>query len=133
MILAIDPGTAKIGWATVDNLGKKVDQGILEAEGWDRRLNELVPLTEIRVVVLGDGTNRVNIEQAAARLLPRAEIAVVDEKGSTVDAWHLKRREEAGDNPFRLLGFTIRQLFTPVPVDDYAARILAMRYLRRVV
>ena len=56
---------------------------------------------------------------------------VIDEKGSTVDAWKLKRIEEVGRDPFRGLWFTLVQLFTPMPVDDYAARVLAQRYFER--
>ena len=91
-------------------------------------MGQLADLGAIRIVVLGNGTNRMNIEAECRRLLPQARIVVIDEKGSTVDAWKLKRSEEAGRDPFRGLWFTMVQLFTPSPVDDYAARILAERY-----
>jgi RNase H-fold protein (predicted Holliday junction resolvase) len=129
LILAIDPGTSKIGWAAVNAAGKVAGQGILRGSDWDRQLAELFDLGQIRVIVIGDGTNRVNIEQGLCRLLPQVAVVPVDEKGSTVDAWRLKREESAGRNPFKLLWFTLVQLFNTRPVDDYAARILAMRYL----
>jgi len=129
LILAIDPGTSKLGWAYVDSLGKTVDQGILLIDNWDGRIQELVATDQIRIVVLGDGTNRVNIEGTLARLLPQAKIVVVDETDSTVDAWKLKRNEEAGTNVLKRLVFLLKQLFVPKPVDDYAARVLAQRYL----
>lgn len=129
MILAIDPGTSKVGWAIVDDRGLPVDQGILIIDRGASRLGQLAGLQAVRTVVLGDGTNRMNIEAECARLLPQAQIVVIDEKGSTVDAWKLKRSEEAGRDPFRGFWFTLVQLFAPVPVDDYAARILAQRYL----
>lgn len=81
--------------------------------------------------MIGDGTNRVNIEAQAKRLFPSAEIVVVDETASTVAAWQLKRDEEAGSSLFRRFTFTLVQLFNPPPVDDYAARVLAQRYLSR--
>ena len=65
------------------------------------------------------------------RLLPQVKIVLVDETASTVDAWQLKREEEAGANPFRQLVFILRQLFTQMQVDDYAARVLAQRYLKQ--
>jgi RNase H-fold protein (predicted Holliday junction resolvase) len=131
VILAIDPGTSKIGWALVDNLGKVEHQGIAHIGQWDGQLQSLAARYRIETVVVGDGTNRVNMATGATRLLPQAEIVVIDETGSTVEAWKLKRTQEAGRNPFKILQFTLRQLFSPQPVDDYAARVLALRHLKR--
>jgi len=131
VILAIDPGTSKIGWALVDHMGKAEHQGIAHIGQWDGQLQSMAARYRIETVVVGDGTNRVNMAEGAARLLPQVEIVVIDETGSTVDAWKLKRREEAGCNPFRHLMFTLMQLFSRVAVDDYAARVLALRYLGR--
>lgn len=131
MILAVDPGTSKIGWALVDNLGKTVDQGIAHIEEWDGRVEAWAAHGRIDTVVMGNGTNRVNIAAGTARLLPQVEMVTVDETGSTVEAWKLKRTEEAGRNPLRILWFTLRQLFSQQPVDDYAARVLALRHLAR--
>ncbi len=132
LILAIDPGTSKIGWAAVDRNGKVAGQGILRGSEWADQLAELVDVGLIRVVVIGDGTNRVNIEQGLSRLVPQAPIVPVNETGSTVDAWRLKREELTGRNPFKQLWFTLVQLFNTGPVDDYAARVLALRYLSSV-
>ena len=128
MILAIDPGTTKVGWAVMDVSGGIVDQGIVILDSGDGRLNLAIP-EEVRTIVLGNGTNRVNIEAELLRLCPQATIVVVDETASTVEAWELKREEEAGRNAFRQIWFTLVQLFNPVAVDDYAARVLALRYL----
>lgn len=131
MILAIDPGMSKIGWALTDDSGQARGQGIIPQSDWDNRLTGLVDLGAVGIVVIGDGTNRLNIEQGLRRLIPQAEFVVVDEKSSTVEAWTLKRREEAGSNPFRQVRFFLGQLFNPAPVDDYAARVLAARYLSK--
>lgn len=131
MILAIDPGTSKVGWAVVDNSGGAVKQGIVILDSGSSWFEELAVPREIQTIVLGDGTNRVNIGAELSRLYPQVEIVVVDETASTVEAWKLKREEEAGRNPFRQLWFTVMQLFNPVAVDDYAARVLALRYLQR--
>jgi RNase H-fold protein (predicted Holliday junction resolvase) len=129
LILAIDPGTEKIGWAAVDRAGAVFGQGILRGSDWAEQLGRLIDIGQVRVAVIGDGTNRVNIEQGLARLVPWAPVALVDETGSTVDAWILKREELSGRNPFKHLWFTLVQLFNTGPVDDYAARVLAQRYL----
>ena len=129
LILAIDPGMSKIGWSVVDETGSARGQGVIPFEGWDVQLRRLDCLDRISVAVIGDGTNRVNIEQGLKRLVPEARIVLVDETASTVDAWQLKRREETGNNPFLVFVFTLRQLFAHQPVDDYAARVIARRYL----
>jgi RNase H-fold protein (predicted Holliday junction resolvase) len=129
VILAIDPGTSKVGWAIVDNSGRAVDQGIMFLDRGAGQLAELIDPPAVRTVVIGDGTNRMNIEAEARRLYPQADIAVISEIDSTVAAWQLKLKEEVGRNPFRRLMFILRQLFSPPPVDDYAARVLAERHL----
>ncbi len=131
LILAIDPGTTKLGWALVELQGAVRGQGVIPFLDWEPRLIELVAVDRVAVAVIGDGTNRVNIERGLERLYPQAKLVKVDETASTVDAWRLKRSEKAGSNPFRLFWFTLGQLFRPVPVDDYAARVLAERYLKR--
>jgi RNase H-fold protein (predicted Holliday junction resolvase) len=130
-VLAVDPGTSKMGWALVDGMGKNHAQGIIRMEGWIGELGRILEDRDVSVVVLGNGTNRSNMEEELSRLLPGTRFAVVDEKESTVEAWQLKRKEEAGGNPIRQVLFLARQLFSPVPVDDYAARILAERFLRK--
>lgn len=129
MILAIDPGMRKIGWALVEDNGKPVGQGILPLGQWAEELGRQLPLKDIRAVVLGDGTNRMNIEQAIARLLPQTPVATVNEAESTVEAWRLKKREVAGGNLLKQLWFSLDQLLNSGNVDDYAARVLAQRYL----
>jgi RNase H-fold protein (predicted Holliday junction resolvase) len=129
LILAIDPGTEKIGWAAVDQAGAVAGQGIVRGSDWDKQLGRLIDIGHVRVVVIGNGTNRVNIEQGLTRLLPQVPIVPVDETGSTVDAWILKREELSGRNPLKHLWFTLVQLFGAGAVDDYAARVLARRYL----
>jgi RNase H-fold protein (predicted Holliday junction resolvase) len=129
VILAVDPGMRKIGWALVEEGGRATGQGILALGGWEEELAGRIDLSGVKVVVVGNGTNTLNIEQALTRLCPQARLCVVDEAGSTVDAWQLKRGEQAGSNPFRQLWLWIDQLVNAANVDDYAARVLAKRWL----
>ena len=129
MILALDPGERKIGWALVEPDGTPVAQGIWPVDSWTRLLQQLAHIGEVDTLVIGDGTARMNIEAELARLLPQCAIAVVGEKESTVEGWQLKRVETCGSNPLKSLLFTAAQLFHAPPVDDYAARVLARRYL----
>jgi RNase H-fold protein (predicted Holliday junction resolvase) len=133
LMLALDPGQRKLGWALVDLQGHAVGLGIWPESSWEAELQRRIDsgaLAGLATIVLGDGTHRVNIEAGLRRLLPEAAIAVVDERGSTVEAWQLKRQEVAGDSWLRQLQFTIGQLFNSGPVDDFAAWVLALRYLK---
>ncbi|MDQ3024152.1 MAG: hypothetical protein M3R04_07205 [bacterium] len=130
MILALDPGERKIGWALVEADGTPVSQGVFKVEGWGEALLQLPRIGDVDILVVGDGTATMNIEAELRRLLPKCEIAVVGEKESTVEGWQLKRAEVCRGNPLRLLLFTLRQLWDNTPVDDYAARVLAIRYLQ---
>lgn len=115
-------------------MGKAEHQGIAHIGQWDGQLESLAARYRIETVVVGDGTNRVNIAAGIARLLPQAEMVVIDETGSTVDAWKLKRDEEVGHNPLRVVWFVLtKQLLYShrIAVDDYAARVLALRHLAR--
>jgi len=119
----------KIGWALVEEDGRPAGQGILPQGQWAEELAKLAPLDQVRAVVLGNGTNRMNIEKAIARLLPQTPVATVNESESTVEAWRLKKREVAGGNVLKQLWFFLDQLLNSGNVDDYAARVLALRYL----
>jgi hypothetical protein len=129
MILAFDPGERKIGWALVYDNGAPVAQGIWPYTEWKQQLEALPQLDEVDTLVIGDGTARMNIEAELKRLLPSCALAVVGEKESTVEGWQLKRAELSRGNPLKGLMLTLGQLFSAPPVDDYAARVLALRYL----
>jgi len=129
VILALDPGERKIGWALVEADGTPVAQGIWPVADWGAAMLQLPRIGEVATLVIGDGTARMNIEAELRRLLPQCAIAVVGEKESTVEGWQLKRAELSRGNPLTALVLTISQLFSAPPVDDYAARVLARRYL----
>jgi hypothetical protein len=130
VILAIDPGVIKVGWARVHLDGTPERQGILPTEKWEDLLPAAAGLADVTQLVVGDGTNLVNIEPALRRLLPQVEIAVVDERGSSVEGGQLKASDFARGNPLRRLWFMLSQLVGAGVIDDYAARVLALRYIR---
>jgi RNase H-fold protein (predicted Holliday junction resolvase) len=129
LILALDPGERKIGWALVEADGTPVAQGIWPVGEWSQRMLQLPRVDAVTTLVIGDGTARMNIQAELKRLLPQCAIAVVGEKESTVEGWQLKRAELSRGNPLKSLVLTVAQLFHAPPVDDYAARVLARRYL----
>ena len=125
MILGIDPGTRKAGYALVDSDGTVIDKGIEAIDGLTGRVGVLRGTHEIAAIALGTGTNSMVILQALAPFEIR--IALVDEHETTLRA----RKLYFADNPprgWRRL-IPIGMQLPPRPIDDYAAVLIARRYL----
>jgi RNase H-fold protein (predicted Holliday junction resolvase) len=123
-LLAIDPGRDKCGLAVLDERGV-VARGVVPtatigqvAYRWSRE-------HDVSEVVLGDGTGYRRVRRDLHGIdLP---IAVVPERGTT---WRARRRYFAEHRPRgwrRLLPLGLQA--PPVPIDDYAAVLIAEDYL----
>lgn len=128
-IVGLDPGTRKVGFAvTAEGGGPPISLGIVPVEGLEARLRELVPLHGITLAAVGQGTNASAVTAIVrAVALP---MALVDERETTL----LARARFFADHPprgwRRLLP---RGMMIPDrPIDDYAALLIAERYLARV-
>ena len=137
IILAIDPGRDKCGYAVLNKLksGSSFDneennwvceKGITVTPNLRSYLEELLNKYNIGVFVLGDGTNSEKIKDL---LLDNFELPViiVNEAYTTYEAEKLYRRE-------KLKGW--KRIFSFIkwkpskPIDDYAAVILGQRFLK---
>jgi RNase H-fold protein (predicted Holliday junction resolvase) len=148
MILGIDPGRDKTGWALVSEEGELVLSGIVPApdaelffEAWscpaDKWQEALAAWTyerrffascfdnapELEYVALGDGTGSHEMACKLCRL--NVELLLVDEKRTTLEAreryWVLHR-------PALWQRFLPRRLrIPPRAVDDLAAWVIALR------
>lgn len=119
MIVAFDPGR-NVGVAYVDEHGTLRSRAIVTLESVDR-----LELPEGAVVVVGDGTGS---RALCARL---KELGIhpetVAEQGTSLDARALFYRDHPVRGLARLLPMGMRS--PPVPIDDYAAYAIALRYL----
>lgn len=125
MILGIDPGTVKAGFALLDGNGTVLAQGIEEIGCLLDRIIRLRQELEIHEIALGCGTNADGVRKALDRLGLR--VTLVDEHGTTLHA----RRLYFADHPprgWRRL-IPIGMQLPPRPIDDYAAVLIARRYL----
>ena len=148
MILGVDPGRDKIGWALVDYDGDLFSSGICSVSEqelfltalsrgpghWEHELSPWVTEKKglcatqpegLSLVAIGDGTG----SREAVKLFERLgiQIVVVDESGTTLEArglyWSL-----------HVLPWWKRRLprimwFPPRPLDDLAAWVIAKRSL----
>jgi RNase H-fold protein (predicted Holliday junction resolvase) len=126
MILGIDPGTRKCGYALVESIGAPaIDLGIVPIEDLRARARELVTRYAPTTIALGAGTHARVVEPLLADLgIP---IAFIDERETTL----LARRRYFAAHPPRGWRRLIPRgmLVPPVPIDDFAALLIAERHL----
>ena len=124
-ILAIDPGREKCGVAAIER-----DGNLLWCEIWtrDELKTRLQVLAVPEFVVVGDATASREIVEILRALWPQIEPQIIDERGSTLAArdeyWHY--HPPRGWR--RWLPLSLQT--PPRPVDDYAALVIARRWLK---
>ncbi len=125
MILGIDPGTRKAGFALVDRDGSVLEQGIEEVGRLVDRVARLRDEREVREVALGTGTNATQIGKALADL--GLSVSLVDEHETTLRARKLYFADHPPRGWRRLIPLGMQ--LPPRPIDDYAAVLIARRFL----
>jgi RNase H-fold protein (predicted Holliday junction resolvase) len=128
VVVGIDPGTRKCGYAVVEASSlAPLAQGIVEIDRFSACLNEIRNRFEIRTVALGGGTHT----DAVAALVREAglSLVVVDERETTL----LARARYFRVHPPRGWKWFIPRglLLPPCPIDDFAAVLIAERFLER--
>ncbi|GAC1571439.1 MAG: Holliday junction resolvase RuvX [Candidatus Elarobacter sp.] len=126
-ILGLDPGTRKCGYAVLAALGDPpLALGIVPIGELLARLREVTAATPVGLAAVGRGTNAAVVTQAVRALgLP---FALVDETETTLRA----RARYFHDHPprgWRRL-IPLGMLLPDRPIDDYAALLIAERYLK---
>lgn len=125
-VLGIDPGTRKAGFAVVERSGGDVlALGVEPVGTLADRIALLVPAYAIEAVALGRGTNAA----AIGAILGTFGLAVhlVDETETTLRARALYFADHPPRGWRRLIPLGL--LVPPRPIDDYAALLIARRYL----
>lgn len=124
-ILAVDPGTRKVGYAVLARDGTVLAQGIAPNEGLAARFAGLAAEHLPAAVALGQGTNVRLVRLALEGLdLP---IALVDERETTLRARELFFADHPPRGWRRLIPRSLQ--LPPRPIDDYAAILIGRRYL----
>lgn len=132
VVIGIDPGREKCGMAAVDAARGVLERKIVATEALEAALRELLAAHPAETVVLGDGTSAKHASKRLGPLLAeRCVRLVLADEYRTTDAARTRYWREHPPRGWRALLPTTMQT-PPVPVDDYAAVILAERYLERV-
>jgi len=130
MLLGVDPGTRKCGYAVIDRLdAQPLELGITPLTDFGLRLATLRATFPIDMVAIGHGTNADVVSGVVRDAgLP---FVLVDERETTLRA----RARFFADHPPRGWRRIIPRgmLLPDRPIDDYAALLIAERYLRLAV
>jgi RNase H-fold protein (predicted Holliday junction resolvase) len=128
-VLGIDPGTRKCGYAVVHDpsMSSPDAQGIVEVARLPACLAELSQRFLVRMVALGAGTHAEEI--AALVRAAGFPVTLVDERETTLQA---RARYFAAHPPRGWKRLVPRGLLLPpCPIDDFAAWLIAERFLEK--
>src|SRR5690606_32879826 len=123
---AIDPGREKCGVAAVDAGGKILARRIVAPGKVVDAVAKLLEAYRVQTVVLGDATASKATQDALTRAFPQLQIVVVPEKNSTLEAREVYWRENPPRGWRRFVPLSLQ--VPPVPIDDFAAVVLAFRF-----
>ncbi len=129
VVLGVDPGRSKAGYALVEDSGQVIVAGIEPIDRLQARVVELLSGRRVRAIALGRGTNARSVKTGLDRLGP--PVHLVDER----DTSRLARGLYFVDHPprgwRRLIPIGLQ--LPARPIDDYAAILIARRFLARGV
>lgn len=130
-LLAIDPGKDKCGLAVVSRTGEVLQRQIVATSQMPQILPDWLRRYEIEQIIIGDSTTSKAMRATLSTLLrtvaSNIKVIVVREKNSTLEARELYWRENPPHGWRRVLPLSLQE--PPEPVDDFAAIILAQRFL----
>lgn len=126
-VIGVDPGRSKAGYALVEASGSVIVAGIEPVDDLPARLARLIALHRVGAVALGRGTNARRVRATLDPLgLP---VYLVDEFETSRGARSLYFAEHPPRGWRRLV--PIGMQLPGRPVDDYAAILIARRFLAR--
>jgi len=121
----VDPGTRKVGFAVVDDEGRTHDIGIEPIAEFLARVRSLMERFRLDAIAMGTGTNAGALAGELAGLgLP---LVYVDERETTLRARSLYFADHPPRGWRKLIPLGMQ--LPPRPIDDYAAVLIARRYL----
>jgi RNase H-fold protein (predicted Holliday junction resolvase) len=126
-VLGVDPGSDKAGFALLDAQGAVIEAGVAPVAALRDRLQALLANRPVEALALGRGTNAAELATELRDL--GVPIHMVDEYETSRRARELYFKEHPPRGWRRLIPVGLQ--LPPGPVDDYAAILIARRFLAR--
>ncbi|MCC3144915.1 Holliday junction resolvase RuvX [Halanaerobium sp. Z-7514] len=130
-LLSLDPGRNKVGTAVISRDKEEKEKTIVSLKELEAHLNEIFNKYQIDEIIIGNGTGAEKIIKKIKKLKTNKKITVVDEKFSTEEAQARYLREKPMSRYEKLLRKFISWKVKK-PLDDYAALIIAEKYLEKL-
>lgn len=132
-ILSLDPGSDKIGTAVLSYEAEEKEKTIIKKEEIIKHLTEVFAHYDINIVVVGNGTGAESlIKEIKANFdIDDQDIEVIDEEYTTEEAQARYLRDKPMSRYEKLLRKFISWKVNK-PLDDYAALIIAEKYLKKL-
>jgi hypothetical protein len=127
-VVAVDPGHAKCGVAVVGPDGDILHHDIVPSAMIGETVDVFAGDYHARTIVVGGGTTSKAVIELISAFRPRTDISTVEEGHSTLEARKLYWEHNPPGCLYSLLPSGLR--VPPCPIDDYAAVVIARRYLQ---
>ena len=130
LVIAIDPGREKCGIAVVHKQKGVLYKNIVNSSELIQDVLLNLDNYQTNLIVIGSGTSSTKVRQKLETAHNKLNVVVVDEYRTT-DAARIRYWQENPPSGFKRF-IPVTMMVPPVPVDDYAAVIIAERYLYQV-
>ncbi|HER25363.1 MAG TPA: resolvase [Candidatus Atribacteria bacterium] len=128
IIIAIDPGTKKCGYAVVNSNLSVLQREVIPKEKIVNTVQDSLNIYQINKISLGNGTNYQKIEERLKNHFPQLEVVLIEEEFSTLKA---RKKYFQANPPKGLLKIIPLSLRVPsCPYDDFVAILLAEKYFK---
>src|SRR4030042_2612396 len=129
IIIAIDPGTKKCGYAVVDSNLSILQREVVPTEKITKTIEDSLNIYKINKIILGNGTNYKNIEERFKNHFPQLKIILTEEEFSTLEARKKYFKAYPPRGILKIIPLSLR--VPPGHYDDFVAILLAEKYFRK--
>jgi RNase H-fold protein (predicted Holliday junction resolvase) len=128
IIIAIDPGTKKCGYAFVDSSLSVLQKEVISSEKITKTIEDSLNIYKINKIILGNGTNYENIEKRLKNQFPQLKIILIEEEFSTLEARKKYFETHPPRGILKIIPLSLR--VPPCHYDDFVAILLAEKYFK---
>jgi len=128
IIIAIDPGTKKCGYAVMDSNLSVLQREVISTEETTKAIENSLNIYKIDKIILGNGTNYKKIEERLKNNFPKLKIILIEEEFSTLEARKKYFEIHPPRGILKLIPLSLR--VPPSHYDDFAAVLLAEKYFK---
>jgi len=128
IIIAIDPGTKKCGYALVDSNLSVLQREVISTEKIKKTIEDSLNIYKINKIILGNGTHYKNIEKRLKNQFSQLKIILIEEEFSTLEARKKYFEAHPPRGILKIIPLSLR--VPPCHYDDFVAILLAEKYFK---